>query len=251
VHRLPTRLHPILRSGTSFVDGCQRREHLALRLGTSCIDGRLVCTPSCDQAPRLSTGANAVSTWPCGWAPRALTAGRSATGLATRCSQRCHPTRTVLRQSDWETVSPLDAILRRTRWFDVDPDSIQPVLTNWALSPGSWTLCSKAAGPSTARSRTPKNGDEEGSRSTALCTRTSLDGRRSLSHRLATLRTDQFKRHGGEPLVDLRVSPTTFPEDRTTPEGVVSWTATDSVDTPRPPDKVQTTVDTPVAQPCD
>jgi hypothetical protein len=116
---------------------------------------------------------------------------------------------------------------------------------------GRGPICSKAAGPSTARSRTPKSCDEEGSRSTALCTRTSLDCRRSLSHRLATLRTDQLKRHGGEPLVDLRVSPTTIPKDRTTPEGVVSWTATDSVDTPRPPDRVQTTVDTPVAQPCD
>jgi hypothetical protein len=139
-------LHPVLRLGASFVDGCQRREHLALRLGTSCIDCRLVCTPSCDWAPRLSTGVNAVSTWPCGWAPRALTAGRSATGLATRCSQRCLPTRTVLRQSDWETVSPLDAILRRTLWLDVDPDSIQPALANRHLSLGSWTLLQQSCG---------------------------------------------------------------------------------------------------------
>jgi hypothetical protein len=104
------------------------------------------CTPSCDWAPRLSTGVNAVSTWPCGWAPRTLTAGRSATGLATRCSQRCLPTRTVLRQSDWETVSPLDAILRRTLWLDVDPDSIQPALANRHLSLGSWTLLQQSCG---------------------------------------------------------------------------------------------------------
>jgi hypothetical protein len=79
-------------------------------------------------------------------------------------------------------------------------------------------FCSKAAGPSTARSRTPKSRDEEGSRSTALCSRTSLDGRRSLSHRLATLRTDQLKRHGGEPLVDLRVSPTASQRTRPLPK---------------------------------
>jgi hypothetical protein len=92
--RLPTRLHPALRSGTSSVDGCQRREHLTLRPGVPCVDCRLVCTQPCGRAPRLSTVANTVGTLPCGVVPRALTAGVA------------HP---VLRP-DATSLSPLDCL---------------------------------------------------------------------------------------------------------------------------------------------
>jgi hypothetical protein len=92
--RLSTRLHPALRSGTSSVDGCQRREHLTLRPGVPCVDCRLVCTQPCGRAPRLSTVANTVGTLPCGVVPRALTAGVA------------HP---VLRP-DATSVSPLDCL---------------------------------------------------------------------------------------------------------------------------------------------
>jgi len=157
------------------------------------IDCRLVCTPSCDWAPRLSTGVNAVSTWPCGWALRASTAGRSATGLATVAASG------VTRHG----LSCDRAIGRPShRWMPSydGPAGLTSIQIRYSLLLragvsvlGRGPDCSKAAGPSTARSRTPESRDEEGSRSTALRTRTSLDGGRSLSHRLATLRTDQLK----------------------------------------------------------
>jgi len=81
-NRLPTRLHPALRSGTSSVDGCQHRERLTLRPGTPCIDCRHVCTQPCGWAPRLSTVVNTVNASPCSLAFRVLTADTSAPSLA-------------------------------------------------------------------------------------------------------------------------------------------------------------------------
>jgi len=195
VHRLPTRLHPILRSGTSFVDGCQHREHLALRLGTSCIDCRLVCTPSCDQVPRLPTGVNVVSTGPCGRARRTSTADSFAPHLAIgrlvgrRCQRRKH---LALRLSTscidgWQkrnwprdplqpAVSPDTNCLATVRLGDrlavgcrlaTDPSGLTSIQIRYSLflRTGVSVLhrgpsCSQAAGPSTAQSRTPRSRDE-------------------------------------------------------------------------------------------
>jgi len=188
-----------------------------LRLGTSCIDGWQKRNWPCDPLqPAVSPDTDCLAT----------------ERLGDRLSAGCR--------------LAMDPLVRRRSRFDT-ACSCEQASQSWVVDPFAAELRVHPRLDNVLR----RVVDEKGSRSTALCTRTNLDGRRSLSHRLATLRTDHLKRHGGEPLVDLRVSPTTLPKDRITPEGVISWTATDSVDTPRPPDRVQTTVDTPVAQSCD